>query len=86
MFLHVTGRSVTMERTLGQSGKYFDHWIKTNAPVPFGEAQYFPAVRAELAAQEAIHQHHLQVQIDQVQNFCKAVHEELCVVVTGITL
>lgn len=85
MSLHVAGRTVSVKCTLGQTRKHLDHRIESNGPIPFGEAEHLPAVRAELAAQEAIHHDHLQDHVHQVQRLREAVEPEAGVVRVLVT-
>ena len=80
MSLHVAGRTVSVECTLGETRKHLDHRIESNAPVPFGEAEHLPAVRTELAAEETVHHDHLQNHVHQVQRLREAVEPEAGVV------
>lgn len=56
------------------------HWIETNRPVPFGEAEYVPAVAGEFSAQKSINQHHLQYYIEQIEHFGDGIGEKQCIV------
>lgn len=62
------------------------HRIQSNSPVPFGEVDNIPSVLAELTAQEAVHQAHLDEHVDQIGHLRNAVHPEQGVVHVPVRL
>lgn len=62
------------------------HGVKANRPVPLGKVDDIPTVSGEFATEKSVHDHHLNDDIEQVEDLRHEVKVKVTIVLVGVRL
>jgi len=84
MLLHVSWRTISVERTLGHSWEDFDHWINSVLLISLRVPDNIPSICTEVSSEESVNDVHLRYDVEEVEKLADHKVVEVTIVVIEI--